>query len=383
MTKTPRPTAEEKQKVWEAYRARRPIRVPVTWGVNPRVVLLDPQWNPRGLAFEDYFRDARVLVDVQLEFLRYQVEYLNRYSDKPTEWPAKFEFYVDVQNVYDSAYFGCPVAFREGQVPDVSAILAGKDKERVFALDIDHPLENPFVRQCLARHAAVKKLLPTLSFHGLELGLQPLVWGFDGPLTVATNLRGAELYSDLYEDPDYVARLLEFITRGVIIRNRVLYEHFGLKAFDKPSGWIADDSIQLISTDMYRRQVLPWHRLYLSQWSVAGPHAIHLCGDAARHFPTIRDELRVMSFDTGFPVDHGALRKSLGPDVEILGGPEVALLLRGSPQDIYERTRGILQSGVMAGGRFVLREANNLPPGCPQANLEAMYRAALDFGWYR
>ena len=148
-------------------------------------------------------------------------------------------------------------------------------------------------------------------------------------------------------------------------------------------GWFADDSIQLISTDMYRRQVLPWHRLYLAQWSVAGPHAIHLCGDAARHFPTIRDELRVMSFDTGFPVDHGALRKALGPDVEILGGPEVALLLRGSPQDIYERTRGILQSGVMAGGRFVLREANNLPPGCPQANLEAMYRAALDFGWYR
>jgi len=30
----------------------------------------------------------------------------------------------------------------------------------------------------------------------------------------------------------------------------------------------------------------------------------------------------------------------------------------------------------------VLREGNNLPPRVPLENLEAMYRAALDYGWY-
>ena len=67
--------------------------------------------------------------------------------------------------------------------------------------------------------------------------------------------------------------------------------------------------------------------------------------------------------------------------MEILGGPEVSLLLHGSAQQVYERTKGILLSGVKAGGRFILREANNLPPCVPQANLSAMYQACLDHGW--
>jgi hypothetical protein len=358
------------------------VRVPVTWGVNPRVILLDPAWNPEGYTFEDYFRDARVLAEVQLRFLRYQVEYLNRFSDNSTEWPARYELYVDVQNVYDSAYFGAPVEFREGQVPDVSPWLAGGDKRRVFQLDIDHPLDNPFVRRCLQRHEDLARLVRTLSFRGIELAVRPLAWGFDGPLTVATNIRGAELYADVLEDPGYVRELLGFITRGVILRNRAMGERFGLPAFTGAGAWIADDSIQLISTAMYREMVLPWHREYLDQWPRDSRRAIHLCGDATRHFPLIRQELRIASFDTGFPVDHGRLRRELGPDVEILGGPEAVLLLRGSAGAVYERTRAILASGVMDGGRFVLREANNLPPRCPEANLEAMYRAALDHGNY-
>jgi len=90
----------------------------------------------------------------------------------------------------------------------------------------------------------------------------------------------------------------------------------------------------------------------------------------------------VTTFDTGFPVDHGGLRRELGPEIELLGGPQVSLLLQGTPEQVFERTRGILRSGVMAGGRFILREGNNLPPLCPPANLEAMYQACLVYGRY-
>jgi len=376
------PTNEQKQAVWDAYRAGRPTRVPVTFGVNPRVVILDPEWNPRGVTFEEYWRDARVAVDVQLEFLRYGAEYLHHYCDWPVGWPESYDLYVDVQNVYDSAYFGCPVQFRDGQVPDVRPVLAGGDKERIFELDIDRPLDNPFVQECLQRYEDLKRAAERVAFHGIRLGVRPVLFGFDGPLTIATNLRGVEIYSDLYEDPDYVRRLFDFITRGVIIRNRAMARHFGREAFQGPRGVIADDSVQLISTPMYRDLVAPHHRHYLSQWSGEGPHHMHLCGDATRHFRTICDELHVDSFDTGFPVDHGALRAQLGPGVEIYGGPEVALLRNGTPQAVYERTRAILTSGVMDGGRFALREGNNLPPRCPEANLAAMYRAALEYGVY-
>jgi uroporphyrinogen-III decarboxylase len=377
------PTNAEKRQVWEAYRAGKPVRVPVTFGVNARVVLLDPQWNPQGFSFEDYWNDARVLAQVQMKFLEYQVEHLNQHCDSPTEWPERFDLSVDVQNVYDSAYFGGQLEFRDGQVPDVSRPLMGPHRERIFSTDIAHPMDNPFVRQSLRRHEELVRLAPGLSFRNVVLGVKPVVWGFDGPLTVAANLRGGDLFVDFYEDPGYVARLLDFITRGVIIRNRAMARHFERKAFAGPGGSIADDSIELISTDMYRRAVMPFHRDYLSQWSAEGPHSIHLCGDTTRHFPAIRDELHVRSFDTGFPVDHGRLREALGPDVEILGGPEVTLLREGTAEAVYERTRAILKSGVMEGGRFVLREANNLPPCCPEPNLAAMYRACLDHGRYR
>jgi len=175
---------------------------------------------------------------------------------------------------------------------------------------------------------------------------------------------------------------MAFIQRGVILRNRALAALDGADAFEGDRGGAADDSIQLLSTAMYRDLVMPLHRQWYALWSVQGPHSIHLCGDATRHFATIRDELNVSSFDTGFPVDHGRLREELGDDVEISGGPEVHVLLNGSADQVYERTRAILTSGVMRGGRFILREANNLPPRVPQENLAAMYRAALEWGNY-
>jgi uroporphyrinogen-III decarboxylase len=96
----------------------------------------------------------------------------------------------------------------------------------------------------------------------------------------------------------------------------------------------------------------------------------------------MRDELNVQSFDTGFPVDHGWLREELGPDVRIQGGPHVELLRTGTPAQIREETRRILQSGVMEGGKFVLREGNNLAPGTPEENVAAMYAACREFGRY-
>jgi uroporphyrinogen-III decarboxylase len=156
----------------------------------------------------------------------------------------------------------------------------------------------------------------------------------------------------------------------------------GVEVFAGPSGFGADDSVQLISTAMYRQFVLPLHRKWYALWSEKGPHSIHLCGDASRHFPIIHEELNVCSFDTGYPVDHGRLRRELGNDVTIYGGPEVALLLNGTPQKVRERTKAILQSGIMEGGKFVLHEANNLPPRCPEENLRSMYECCLEYGRY-
>jgi hypothetical protein len=59
---------------------------------------------------------------------------------------------------------------------------------------------------------------------------------------------------------------------------------------------------------------------------------IHACGDATRHFRTLRDKLGVYEFDTGFPIDWGELRRELGPEVTIWGGPSIMVLKDGRPE---------------------------------------------------
>jgi uroporphyrinogen-III decarboxylase len=126
--------------------------------------------------------------------------------------------------------------------------------------------------------------------------------------------------------------------------------------------------------------VLPLHRRYYESAPREMGRGMHLCGNASHLFPIMVEELGVRSFDTGFPVDHGKVRREVGPEVEIYGGVETALLLNGTAEQVYGRAKEILLSGVKEGGRFVLQEANNLPPGVPLGNLEAMYRACLEYG---
>lgn len=58
------------------------------------------------------------------------------------------------------------------------------------------------------------------------------------------------------------------------------------------------------------------------------------------------------------------------------------VLRYGTPAQVRQETLRILRSGVMEGGKFILREGNNLAPGTPLENLHAMYETAKEAGRY-
>ncbi len=379
------PSDADKAAVWEAYRARRPVRVPLRWNANPRIVLLDPALNPEGWGFEAYNRDPEVLMTVQARLLAYRAEVLGRTCDFACAPPSEWTFVVDSQNTYDAAYFGAAVSYEPGQVPATRPPFTLADVDDFLDETFPPPLENPWLRERLAFLAEIEKAAVAFTHLGRKGKVQPLGIGFDGPVTVAANLFDSDVFLLMAMDPDKARRLFEKITREAARRNRALAEHFG-RSFPPEFGGLADDSIQLITVEMYEELVLPVHELWYQLTSTApraaGKRSMHLCGDATRHFPVIHERLGVTSFDTGFPVDHGRLREQLGPDVEISGGPRADLLLQGSPEACAESARQILTSGVMRGGRFILQEANNLPPCVPPANLAAVYEVCLEYGRY-
>jgi uroporphyrinogen-III decarboxylase len=178
---------------------------------------------------------------------------------------------------------------------------------------------------------------------------------------------------EIYEDPDYVHELLKYVTEATITRIKAMRERLGQEIKPKAFGF-ADDSIELLSVDVYREFVLPYHKMLVAELAGDGPHFVHLCGNVDRHMPTIKQELNVNAWDAGFPMDHAGMRSALGSEFRIQTGPTVSLLLHGTPDEVAAETRRILESGITEGGQFIMREANNLSPCTPAENVAAMFQ---------
>ncbi len=374
----------EVRAVWESYRAGAPIRMPMVIGVNPRHILMDPALNTKKVTFAEYMNNPDVMLEVLLQFRDYAAHHL--WCDVEMGLPEQgWNIYVDFQNVYEAGWFGAEIQYSGNNSPVSKPLLTDDCKHLLFEKGIPDPFSNLMAkgRQYYEHFVAVKQ--KGFTYKNRPLNQISVGWlGTDGPMTLACDLRGTENFAlDLYEDPDYALQLLEYITEATIQRVKAWRRYLGQP--EKSPGYaFADDSIVLLSVEDYRHFILPFHRRLVEELSTGElPNSIHLCGDASRFFSLIRDELNVREFDTGFPIDHGKLVRTLGPDVRINGGPKVDLLLHGSPQQVKEETRRIIEEVKPHNRRFVMREANNLSPRTPEANLKAMYETVKEYGDYQ
>lgn len=372
----------EVQRMWEAYHRREPYRVPIIFGINVRYTMDMPDVNPDGIDFERFFESPEAMLQRQLEhdwWVRHHI-----LQDAPMGPPEAWGISVNFLNSYEAGWFGCPVHYRRHQCPDTTPILTDDRKRMLF----DQGIPDPFKGGLLGRAWDYYEFFQRKVEEGFEYRGVPLKHvsvpglGTDGPVTVACNLRGAtEFFTDLLADPDYAQELLAYIVEATVARITAYRQFFGHPL--RPASWgYADDSIQLLSVEQYRDLVLPHHRRLIQALAGEGPHSIHLCGDASHHFLTLRDELNIQAFDTGYPIDLAEMRRVLGPDVQLNGGPSVPFLCHAEPAAVRAEVKRILESGVCEGGRFVLREGNNLAPEIPLANVEALYEAGREYGVY-
>lgn len=383
---------KEVKKVWEAYHNRKPYRVPVSVYGSIRNLFGNPDINKTGYTFEDFFNKPQAQIDCQLAYQKW-VRY-NLICDCEMGPPdAGWHISIDFQNSYEAGWMGCPLRYFTNGVPDTVEILK-ENKYKLYDLEPPHPLKGNLLGRAMEFFEYMQDKCPQMEFEGLPVH-PPITIpgeGTDGPLTVAYKLRGAlEVCLDMYEDPKYFHALMNFVTENIIRRMKAIREWRWERRpdspdknqFRSPNFGFADDAIGMISQKDYVEFVLPYHKRLVEEFSNGGPIGIHLCGDATHHFKFLKDHLRVNSFDTGFPVDHGELRQELGPEVQMTGGPTVMLLKEGTPDEIRAEVKRICESGVMEGGRFILIAANNLAPCTPIENIEALYEAGKIYGVYR
>lgn len=371
---------EEVKQVWQAYQDGKPTRAPMVLTSVQRIWVLDPTLNTAGITWQQYLNDPRTMLDVSLAHRHYVAHHIPQDSEMGV--PEK-EWYVGLEfgNVYEEAWFGCEIVYPEGQIATTRPRYAGEAKQALFERGMPQPFDGFMGRVC-EFYEYCRDQARDMEFHGrpVQVG-HPVALGTDGPLTVANGIRGTQMFEDMLADEDYFHRLMDLVTGAIIQRIRAWREYLGLEP--KPRcGGLADDAIQFLSLKAYREHVLPYHRRILQELYGEGPHGIHLCGNVQRHLPLLVRELNMRSFDTGFPIDFRTLRDEVGSEVEIQGGVPVGFLLSETPQAVYERSREILTSGIMRGGRFIFKEANDLAPCVPLENMQSMYRAVHDFGRY-
>jgi len=371
---------EEVSRLWKNFRLNKHERIPVTWGMNNRMMVLNKELNMKNYVYEKIFNDPETMLKVELEF-----EYWRRnnvYADwemgLPKEWPLSVHF----QNVYESAWFGAPLYFSGNSVPDIFPFLKNEDDVRSF---IENGKPEPF-SGFMARVKSFYEYFLEKKEEGYTYLKRPIgnisaPIGTDGPFTIATNITGGYVVKLLYFNRSLAEEFLWFMTESIIERMKAWHKLLNI-SFPYEGFGFADDSIQLLSPKAYREFVLPLHKKIVNTFCSGRP-SIHLCGAVIHHLKTLKEELNISSIDTGFPIDLGKAREILGEDVVIQGGVRVTTLKHGPLSRIEEEVRSILGSGVAKGKRFIFRDANNVAPNTPVEHLNFTYELVKRIGLHR
>ncbi len=380
---------EEVKKLWEEYWQKKHKRVPVVIGGSIRNFFENPYLNTEGYTFYEFYTDPDVHIKCQLLFQKWVRE--NIICDREMGPPDEWQINIDFQNNYEEGWFGCKLIYPGDFVPPDTEPIFKENKYKLYEIEPPDPLKENLLGRALEFFEYINERCRNIEFEGRPVKGPVTIpgEGTDGPFTVAAKLRGlTEIFFDMIDDEKYYFDLMNFVTENIIKRMKEIRKwrlkregkediNFKVKSFG-----FADDLIANLSVEKYKYYVFPFHKSIVDEFSDGSSIHMHLCGDASHLFKFLKENLNVYSFDTGFPIDFCKVRKEVGEEVEIIGGPNIVLLKNGTEKEVEEEVKRICESGIMKGKRFIMREGNNLAPLTPVENIKSMYTAARIYGQY-
>jgi len=209
-------------------------------------------------------------------------------------------------------------------------------------------LEHPLIKQLDEQIVSMRR-------ENLDLSMiPPFFWDTSGRATVhgfiTTSLKfyGENIYLIVYDDPEFVSALHEWIMDVYIM----LIQHFSeVGEMRVSSVHIGECSGTMLRPKHYERFIVP----YASKMGrTLGPIRLHSCGHSDHLLDSIGkiDNFRVI--DTGSNTSLTAIREKFGSDFQIDLAPPAELLLDGSPREqillwldqvLVENENGPLQIG--------------------------------------
>ncbi len=368
--------AARKERVEKARRFGEPDRVPVWPAINYRYLL-----PAIGVPFRDYYNDPETMLRSQLLAQKWLME--NVKTDQYSITGAWVGAWTDFQNASEPSAMGCEVTFPEDDI-----VWAGgawvRDEEDLRRLEGMDVINTGLHGRSIRYRQEMMKLAEKypVRFLGGEIfypAANPVfTHTSDGPFTNAAVLMGhTEIFTAVYERPDFVKELLRIVTDKTIEWLDFCWEELAIEGRDFA---FTDDSAAGLSPEIYEEIVLPYDKKL--RFHFEGRVGLHMCGRTDHLLRYFVDDLQIHEFQGfGWEVNKKKLAELMGGKVVLLGNVNPLTILNGTPQEVREETRGCIEAFAPCKG-YIIQDGNNIAPGSPVENINAMYEAAEEFGRY-
>jgi uroporphyrinogen decarboxylase len=211
----------------------------------------------------------------------------------------------------------------------------------------------------------------------LPEGMKLVGSGPGGVLENAISLVGYErLCCMAFEDEQLVSDIFEAIGSRFVEHYRIL------GTFDTIGALISNDdwgfkTQTMLSPDMMRKFVFPWHKRIVEAIHASGkPAILHSCGCLDEVIDDIVDDMKYdgkHSYeDIIRPVEQAY--EKWGGRIAILGGIDLDFVVRSTPEAVYNRAKKLIAQTSKRGG-YGLGSGNSIPDYVPMENYRAMLRA--------
>lgn len=214
-----------------------------------------------------------------------------QFNDKEKMLTEQIKSLVGVAKSHSDAQLSIRVNMGVGILPSIFGLQAVFPREDQMPWFIGHPSKETIAKveppENIKDYGLMPKVIEYLHYFKNILPKEVNIYCFDtqGPFDIAHLIRGHQIYTDLYDDPDFVHYLLRLSTKIYIeatkifkeIINEPLSSGYHSTLFMGNGGVrLCDDSSVNLSPLLFREFVLPYIKEALAPF---GGGWVHFCGD--------------------------------------------------------------------------------------------------------
>lgn len=214
----------------------------------------------------------------------------------------------------------------------------------------------------------------------LPEGMKLMLMGPGGVLENVIRLVGYDnLCIMLYDDPDLAKAIFDRVGSDLLRYYEISSGADSVGFICSNDDWGFNTQPMISPADM-RKYVFPWHKKIVEAAHRAGkPCILHSCGNFSSVIDDVIDDMkydgRHSYEDNIMPVEEAY--ELLHKRIVVMGGIDMNFLTLASPDEIYARSRAMLER-TAGRGNYLLGSGNSIPEYIPFDHFMAMVRAATD-----